>query len=605
LGSFQYGYAIACINTVLAPIAAGVSCTSESLINGSIIIGGSIGALVAGVLADRFGPKTAQILSCWAYGIGAVCSGAATGVHLFIAGRILAGLGAGASSLLVPRYIAEVSPTPLRGSLVTLHQVFINIGILVAYSAGIPYDYGVDDVAVLGTTVPWWRVVLCAGALPAMLQLLCLLACRESPVWLESHDKEAADEACIALWGTHAILYEATSHEDEEGAVEQDVLLLGGLGQLKQPLLDGYAHVSATTTSSGAPVVTNGNHFARASATSGSAASNQVPLPSLPGSRHPEAEKGWLGGVFRHEYRSMLVLALGLPLLQQACGINAMILFSSEVFQDAGMSSPIWASILMGAVNVGVSLGAGGALDRVGRRPLMLASYVGMAVCLFTVAVINTVGVAGPSTPAGGDGTPTPAPSPSPSPGGGDGASGDSDDDDGDGVFTAALMLAYVAFYALGAGPITWLYLSEILPIRIKGTVAGLATFLGWGGNLLVAFSFVPLLSSLGFGATFTIYAALSVLGALFVFWRMVETKQKSLRQIESMLLLPPRVTMQSVMAKVNSLSSTRHSRNNSQQLTSPAAGQPPLQQPLLLGQPGLLSQQPTPLHSPQQTRRQ
>jgi hypothetical protein len=75
---------------------------------------------------------------------------------------------------------------------------------------------------------------------------------------------------------------------------------------------------------------------------------------------------------------------------------------------------------------------------------------------------------------------------------------------------------------------------SEILPNKIKGRVAGLATFLGWGGNLLVAFSFMPLLSSLGFGATFTIYAALSVLGALFVFWRMVETKQKSLRQVGS-----------------------------------------------------------------------
>jgi len=77
--------------------------------------------------------------------------------------------------------------------------VFFSAGVLIAYLAGLPYGYQVDKVQVWGYEVEWWRVmVVMAGGL-ALAQALCLSACPESPKWLESRDKDRADEACIAL----------------------------------------------------------------------------------------------------------------------------------------------------------------------------------------------------------------------------------------------------------------------------------------------------------------------------------------------------------------------------------------------------------------------
>lgn len=145
---------------------------------------------------------------------------------------------------------------------------------------------------------------------------------------------------------------------------------------------------------------------------------------------------------------------------------------------------------------------------------------------MFAVAVLNSILAppGGPgdepgSTPSGGDDSQAPVV------------------DAADGIATAVLVLAFVAFFALGAGPITWLYLSEILPASIKGQVAGLATFLAWAGNLGVALSFVPLMDGLGLGPVFIVYAACTALGAAFVHLRMVETKKKSLREVRGCLL--------------------------------------------------------------------
>lgn len=115
-----------------------------------------------------------------------------------------------------------------------------------------------------------------------------------------------------------------------------------------------------------------------------------------------------------------------------------------QVFQKAGLSSPIVGSIVMGLVNVVFTLVAAHLSDRAGRRPLLLLSFAGMCASLAGVAVVVLL--------------PT--------------------SDKLQGAATSALIMIYVAFFALGAGPVTWLYLSEILPAHIKGALsAGLLGF--------------------------------------------------------------------------------------------------------------------------------
>jgi len=127
-------------------------------------------------------------------------------------------------------------------------------------------------------------------------------------------------------------------------------------------------------------------------------------------------KEGW-GGLAKHQYRRMLSLSLMLPLLQQASGINTVIYYSSMVFLRAGLKSPILGSILVGAINLSFTAVAAALMDRRGRKPLLQASFGGMAAALAAVALA----VAVPSPPVM------------------------------QGALTVTLMLLYVAFFAVGA----------------------------------------------------------------------------------------------------------------------------------------------------------
>ncbi|GBF90824.1 plastidic glucose transporter [Raphidocelis subcapitata] len=448
LGSLQYGYAIGVLNTSLSAVLDSLDTDDDSLLSSAVVAGAALGALCAGRLADGLGPRRAQLLNALPFALGGALAAVARGPAAFIAARAVAGFGAGAASLLTPRYIAEISVPALRGRIGSMHQVFINIGILLAYLAGIPYEREFSGFNLRGQFVAWWRVMVGLQLLPAALQAVALLGSPESPVWLEgAGHSEAADEAFLALWGPYAIVPGVEEEED------------GGAG-----LLDPAAAAAA------------------------------------------RRKEGW-GGLAKPEYRRMLSLSLLLPLLQQASGINTVIYYSSLVFLRAGLKSPILGSILVGAINLAFTGVASALMDRRGRKPLLQVSFAGMAVSLAAVAAAGALPV--PPIAAG--------------------------------LLTVALMLIYVAFFAIGCGPIPWVVLSEILPPRIKGPAASLATAAGWLGNLAVTLSFDALLSRLGVGGAYLLYALLNVGAGWYVSAHLVETKMKSLQEIEEMLLLPPR----------------------------------------------------------------
>ncbi len=199
--------------------------------------------------------------------------------------------------------------------------------------------------------------------------------------------------------------------------------------------------------------------------------------------------------------RMPMLVGIGLAVLQQVTGINTVIYYAPTIFQHAGIgssSSSIFASLGVGVVNVAATIMAVLLLDRVGRRPLLLVGETGMIVSLLALAA-------------------------------GFALRGSVDI----GWITAASLIAYVGFFAIGLGPVFWLLISEIYPLRIRGLAMSVATVANWLANLIVTLTFPALVAVIGASATFILYAVLGFASLIFT-WRLVpETRGKTLEQIE------------------------------------------------------------------------
>jgi MFS family permease len=101
------------------------------------------------------------------------------------------------------------------------------------------------------------------------------------------------------------------------------------------------------------------------------------------------------------------------------------------------------------------------------------------------------------------------------------------------GAIAVGSLMAYVGFFAVGLGPVFWLILSEIYPQRIRGRAMSIGTVTNWGGNLLVALTFLSLTQVLGKAGTFWVYAAVTIGAWFFAFFLVPETKGQTLEQIE------------------------------------------------------------------------
>jgi SP family galactose:H+ symporter-like MFS transporter len=201
--------------------------------------------------------------------------------------------------------------------------------------------------------------------------------------------------------------------------------------------------------------------------------------------------------------RAPMVVGVGLAIAQQITGINTVIYYAPTIFKAAGMSSAsvaILASVSVGVVNVALTLVAMQLIDRVGRRPLLLVSLAGMALSLFVLGLAFSLPQLSASL---------------------------------GGIAVISLMI-YVGSFAVGLGPVFWLMLSEIYPLRIRGRAMSIGTAANWITNLIVALSFLTLTQVLGKPATFWLYGAVSVGAWLFSYFLVPETKGKTLEEIEA-----------------------------------------------------------------------
>jgi sugar porter (SP) family MFS transporter len=213
--------------------------------------------------------------------------------------------------------------------------------------------------------------------------------------------------------------------------------------------------------------------------------------------------EGGMAGLLGPALRMPMIVGLGLATFQQITGINTVIYYAPTIFKFAGIS----------ATGPAILAGAGLAfvmwcfhvlaiflLDRVGRRPLLLTGVAGQIVGL----VILGAAFQFPQL-----------------------ASFKSD------VAIGGLLI-YVACFAFGLGPIFWLLISEIYPLKNRGVAMSAVTVTNWATNLLVAVTFLTLVSLLGHAGTFWLYGIVAVAAWIFFYRLVPETKGKSLEQIEA-----------------------------------------------------------------------
>ncbi|KAL4859569.1 Plastidic glucose transporter 4 [Chlorella vulgaris] len=467
LGSLLFGYHLGVLNTCQTHVEADLHGSGGILVTG-FLMGATAGSLLSGRLADRCGPRTASALNTSVLLAGAALSTFTGGFWVMLAGRVAAGLGSGAASVLCPRYLAELSPVAIRGSLGTLTQVTVNVGILCSYLVGLPYEQGTDTITLFGHQVQWWRVMFGAAIVPALVQFVALARCPESPLWLMNAGQTARAEKALRRLHGHAFRPQDYPKLQQAGAAA------AAAAEGTQPLLSaaeqgGSSHEGGCTSS---------------------------------GQHGQHRSLGW-SALLQPRYRRVMVLASAIPLLQQLSGINSIVFFSTKVFEQAGLQSPIVGSIAVGATNLGFTLVAAALMERAGRRFLLIMSFSGMAACLATLAAFMLL--------------PTPKSL--------------------EGAASLACIMGFMVCFALGAGPIPFLVLPEILPQEIMGTAQAFCTSLNWSSNILIGACFPVMLSTLGIAGSYLVFAALCASSALFFHRHMVETKGQTVEAIHVLLV--------------------------------------------------------------------
>lgn len=203
-GGLLFGFDIAIFSGTIPFIQPhfGLDAAGLGWVGSSLYVGCMAGALITGWITDRFGRKKPLILAALIFALSSVMMSLAASEGELVFWRIVAGLGVGAASMLSPLYIAEVSPPAIRGKMVSINQLAIVIGILLAYLSNY-FLAGWEDN---------WRWMFASGALPSVLFFFCVFLVPESPRWLLAggHDEQARS-VLAKLIGKDAVEQEVNS----------------------------------------------------------------------------------------------------------------------------------------------------------------------------------------------------------------------------------------------------------------------------------------------------------------------------------------------------------------------------------------------------------
>ncbi len=301
----------------------------------SALVGCIFGALISGLLSDRFGRKLPLAIAALTFVISAWGTAMATSFDAFIFYRIVGGVGIGLASALSPVYIAEVSPAAQRGRFVAVNQLTIVIGVLAAQLINLLIaDPVVANASQADLLASWngqigWRYMFGAELVPALAFLLLMLAVPESPRWL-------------AKVGRHEQAQRVLRRIGNEQYAQQT------LTEIRQTLDKD---------------------------------SGKVPFRAL----------------LRGDVRPVLVIGIVLAVFQQWCGINVIFNYAQEIFASAGfdINDTLKSIVATGLINLIFTLLALPLVDRIGRRRLMLFGAFGLTAVYLLMAAAYAYGLLG------------------------------------------------------------------------------------------------------------------------------------------------------------------------------------------------------------------
>ncbi len=488
LGGFLLGFDSAVISGAISGIRVYFEMSDWELgfSVGCVIFGAMAGNIVAGPLSDRLGRRNVLIVTAILFTISALWSAFATTYVSFVTARIIGGIGIGGAILIAPIYIAEVAPPKLRGSLVSLNQLNIVIGISVAYFS----NYFLKDIE--GES---WRWMLGVEAIPAFVYFVALFAVPRSPRWLIQRRNliEAAERILTRIGG--ASYAKDTIREIRQGMDKKEAA-------------------------------------------------------------------GTFSDLFKSRMRTIMIIAVGIAFFQQITGINAIFYYAPTIFEQAGGStdSSFLQAIVVGLTNLVFTLVAIRLIDRLGRKPLLIIGTAAMTIALsmaamafnnatYDISASNLDKIENESmkehlSQLSGSSYQSQKEMFS--------AAEDVLDEDElfsfqrnevknfisiNATLVLVAILLYVAAFAISLGPVMWTLLSEIFPGNIKGIAISVVGFF----NSLVSYSVTQLfpweLTNLGPTWTFALYAILAGLSLLFVMKYVIETKGRSLEEVEELLI--------------------------------------------------------------------
>jgi sugar porter (SP) family MFS transporter len=223
-----------------------------------------------------------------------------------------------------------------------------------------------------------------------------------------------------------------------------------------------------------------------------------------------EGQATW-AEVFSVRLRKPIMIGIGLAILQQVTGINAIIYYANSIFEAAGFTTAEAQAkatlYAIGLVNFLATFIAIAWIDRFGRRPLLFAGLTGMGVSLFLVAVSFAFFAEAPE----GATSVTPG-----------------------SILTLVALVAFIASFAFSMGPVVWTIISEIYPNRVRGRAIAVATAFNWLAAFLVAQFFLSVVNAIGEATTFLLFAIMCVVSIVFVQRLVPETRGRSLEEIQS-----------------------------------------------------------------------
>ena len=429
LSGLLFGLDIGVIAGALPFLAQDLSITShqQEWVVSAMMFGAAIGALTAGWMSYRLGRKKSILAGAILFIIGSLWSAFSPDVTSLVCARVLLGLAVGFASYTAPLYIAEIAPERYRGSMISMYQMMLTTGIVVAFLSDAALSYSGN-----------WRLMLGVIALPALVLFIGVIFLPNSPRWLAAtgrfHDAQKVLERLRST----------------------DTLAKKELDEIRESL--------------------------------------------------KVKQSGW--SLFRTNanFRRSVGLGVLLQVMQQFTGMNVVMYYAPKIFAIAGFASTsqqMWGTVVVGLTNMLATLIAVGLVDRWGRKPMLLTSFlvmgVGMGVLgLFIHNGIHSVAI----------------------------------------QYTAIVMLLlFIIGFAMAAGPVIWLLCSEVQPLKGRDFGITLSTTTNWVANMIVGATFLTLLESFGNANTFWLYGGLNLLFIVITLWLVPETKNVSLEHIERNLM--------------------------------------------------------------------